>query len=279
MGSISLLPSGSLSSGVPTVGFSLSCVEKGLLLLLPLFWVKCFLYLKLKNQLQEFPFASKNVFWGNMLSKCFGSSFNTVSLSFSCSRSLALCLSLWLFSECLSIHTASISPICSWFSNGYFCKLQFRSCTISWWTFPPGFPVGSSNWTYHQNIKLRAKLIIIPPKPFLDSTISLHVTIIPRLPGSELRTCFYCFCSLPLQRVRRCCGPGFLPHLAATNSCLGDPLNLLGFSSLQCTLHFVTDLIKILPWLRGEKRAYPLLQNTGAAAQVSLWWCAFLAFS
>lgn len=93
-----------------------------------------------------------------------------------------------------------------------------------------------------------------------------------RLPGSELRTRFSCFCALPLQGVRRCCAPGFLPHLAAaplTNSCLGDPLNLLGFSSLQCTLHFVTDLIKILPWLRGGKRTYPLLQNKGSCCSGS----------
>lgn len=93
-----------------------------------------------------------------------------------------------------------------------------------------------------------------------------------RLPGSELRMRFHCFCSLPLQGVRRSCGPGFLPNLAATtltNSCLGYPLNLLGFSSLQGTLHFVTDLIKILPWLRGKKRAYPFLQNKGGCCSSS----------
>lgn len=73
------------------------------------------------------------MFWGNMLSTWFGESFNTYCL-----------LSLLLHPHSLNI--TYMQPILKW------VFLQTAVLLLYYPTFPPGFPAGSSNVTYNQNI-------------------------------------------------------------------------------------------------------------------------------
>lgn len=107
--------------------------------------------------------------------------------------------------------------------------------------------------------------------------MSLHIPTILLITMAQNSGCIFTVSAHSLCRETRACHFSIPPDLAATtlaNSCLGDFSHQLQFLLTPAYLCFITDLIKILPWLKRKKKKKRLIlprKTKEPDAQVPLW--------